>query len=159
MEKVKIYLDEGAYMPARSHKADAGLDLLAPRTVLGVDGKRHSLAFSVTPGRPAVIDTGVHVSIPEGYAGLIKTKSGLNVKQGVQASGVIDAGYTGSVVVKLYTLDPDADVQIRPGMKIAQLLIVPIHTPQPCMASLEEIEAEAAEISLRKDAGFGSTGY
>ena len=157
MENLKVYLDEGAYMPVRAHEADAGMDLLAPKTVPGVDGKMRPLAFSVTPERPAIINTGVHISIPKGYVGLIKAKSGLNVKKGVQATGVIDAGYTGPIVVKLYTLERE-DIQIRPEMKIAQLLIVPVETPGLDLVSMEELEEDAAKASARKEGGFGSTG-
>ena len=157
MENLKVYLDEGAYMPVRAHEADAGMDLLAPKTVPGIDGKMRPLAFSVTRHQPATINTGVHISIPKGYVGLIKAKSGLNVKKGVQATGVIDAGYTGPIVVKLYTLERE-DIQIRPGMKICQLLIVPIETPGLDLVSLEELEEDAAKVSARKEGGFGSTG-
>lgn len=157
MEKLKVFLDEGAYMPVRAHEADAGMDLLAPKTVPGIDGKMRPLAFSVTRHQPATINTGVHISIPKGYVGLIKAKSGLNVKKGVQATGVIDAGYTGPIVVKLYTLERE-DIQIRPGMKICQLLIVPIETPGLDLVSLEELEEDAAKVSARKEGGFGSTG-
>lgn len=157
MENLKVFLDDGAYMPVRAHEADAGMDLLAPKTVPGVDGKMRPLAFSVTPKQPAIINTGVHISIPKGYVGLIKAKSGLNVKKGVQATGVIDAGYTGPIVVKLYTLERE-DIQIRPEMKIAQLLIVPVETPGLDLVTLEELEEDAAKASARKEGGFGSTG-
>ena len=157
MEKLKVFLDDGAFMPVRAHEADAGMDLLAPKTVPGVDGKMRPLAFSVTPERPAIINTGVHISIPKGYVGLIKAKSGLNVKKGIQATGVIDAGYTGPIVVKLYTLERE-DIQIRPEMKIAQLLIVPVETPGLDLVSMEELEEDAAKASARKEGGFGSTG-
>ena len=158
MEKLKVFLDEGAYMPVRAHEADAGMDLLAPKTVPGIDGKMRPLAFSVTRHQPATINTGVHISIPKGYVGLIKAKSGLNVKKGIQATGVIDAGYSGPIVVKLYTLEPEADIQIRPEMKICQLLIVPVETPGLDLVSLEELEEDAAKASARKEGGFGSTG-
>ena len=157
MENLKVFLDDGAYMPVRAHEADAGMDLLAPKTVPGVDGKMRPLAFSLTQYQPAIINTGVHISIPKGYVGLIKAKSGLNVKKGVQATGVIDAGYTGPIVVKLYTLERE-DIQIRPEMKICQLLIVPVETPGLDPVSLEELEEDAAKVSARKEGGFGSTG-
>lgn len=158
MENLKVFLDDGAYMPVRAHEADAGMDLLAPKTVPGIDGKMRPLDFSVTRHQPATINTGVHISIPKGYVGLIKAKSGLNVKKGIQATGVIDAGYTGPIVVKLYTLESEADIQIRPEMKICQLLIVPVETPGLDLVTLEELEEDAAKASARKEGGFGSTG-
>ena len=139
---MKIMLDEGAKMPTRAHPWDAGLDLYAPEGV-GV--------YSIIPcGGSTVIDTGVHVEIPEGYAGFIKAKSGLNVNHGLTCTGVIDAHYTGSIAVKLYnhTSEP---YQIKAGDKIAQLVIL------PCL--LPELElVESLEETDRGDNGFGSTG-
>jgi ATP-dependent exoDNAse (exonuclease V) alpha subunit len=76
-----------------------------------------------------VFDTGVHVEIPAGYAGFIKSKSGLNVKKNLQAEGVIDAGYTGPIVVKVYN-HGDEDVYICAGDKLTQLVILPVALPE-----------------------------
>ena len=89
-EKVKVVLDDGAYMPERAHELDAGYDLRTPEDV------------TIYGGLNATIDTGVHVQIPGGYVGFLKSKSGLNVKDSITGEGVIDAGYTGSIKVKLY---------------------------------------------------------
>ena len=91
---MKIMLDEGAKMPTRAHPYDAGLDLYAPEG----DG---SYCINACGGS-CTIDTGVHVQIPEGCVGLVKSKSGLNVKHGLTCTGVIDSHYTGSITVKLY---------------------------------------------------------
>ena len=109
------------------------------------------LVCGVIPaGGSAVIDTGVHVSIPAGAVGMLKSKSGLNVKRNVLSEGVIDAGYTGPIVVKLYNHGSE-DVAVTPGMKITQLVILPILTP--------ELElTDALEETERGDGGFGSTG-
>ena len=140
---MKIMLDEGAKMPTRAHPWDAGLDLYAPEGV-GV--------YSISPcGGSTVIDTGVHVEIPEGYAGFIKAKSGLNVKHGLTCTGVIDAHYTGSIAVKLYNHHHCLRYDVRPGDKIAQLVILPCLLPElELVDSLEETD--------RGDNGFGSTG-
>lgn len=141
---MKIKLDEKAFMPVRAHEDDAGLDLRAPYpftvggcTPIGGPGK-------------ATIDTGVHVSIPEGYVGLLTSKSGLNVKANIVGTGTIDAGYTGSIKVKLYNLGPDP-YHFEAGDKIIQLVILPILTPE-----LEQVE-ELDETDRGGD-GFGSTG-
>lgn len=144
---MKIMLDEGAKMPTRAHPWDAGLDLYTPCavTVRGSTGD----CFYVTVGS-VTIDTGVHVEIPEGYVGFIKSKSGLNVKHGLTAEGVIDAHYTGSIAVKLYNHRPYPH-HFETGDKIAQLVIV------PCL--LPELElVDSLEKTDRGDAGFGSTG-
>ena len=62
------------------------------------------------------VDTGVHIEIPEGYVGMLKSKSGLNVNRGIVTEGVIDAGYTGSIKVKLYNLSGDIQ-HFRRGVK------------------------------------------
>lgn len=136
---MKIKLDEGAKMPTRAHNSDAGLDLYAKETKL-------------VPARGSTIfDTGVHVEIPRGATGLVLPKSGLNVKNGVVASvGVIDAGYIGSVVSKLYN-HSKVDYTVNEGDKISQLVIVPIFTP------VLEIVDELDETE-RGENGFGSSG-
>lgn len=141
--KMKVKLDPKAIMPTRAHEMDAGLDLYSPIEgyVFSNDGIcENSLC----------IDTGVHVAIPEGYVGFIKSKSGLNVKHGITSEGVIDAGYTGSIVVKLYN-NSDRNVRIKRGQKIAQLVILPIITPE-----LELVDS--LEATERGNGGFGSTG-
>ena len=136
--KLRIVLDEGAKMPVRAHPQDAGMDLFT----------REDLLIPARGG--AVCDTGVRVEIPAGYVGFIKSKSGLNVKRNVVAEGVIDAGYTGPIVVKLYN-HGDADQLIRAGEKLTQLVILPIALPElELCESLEETE--------RGEGGFGSTG-
>ena len=115
---MKIMLDQGAKMPTRAHTWDAGLDLYTPSEVW-VPKSICSLSgdSSVHIGY-AIIDTGVHVEIPEGCVGFIKSKSGLNVKHGLTAEGVIDAHYTGSIVVKLYN-HTDCAYRFNAGDKIA----------------------------------------
>ena len=140
---MKIMLSPGGKMPTRAHPWDAGLDLYAP------EGEG---AWTITPcGGSVTIDTLVHMEIPEGYTGFIKAKSGLNVKHGLTCTGVIDAHYTGSIAVKLYNHHPCLRYDVRPGDKIAQLVIL------PCL--LPELElVESLEETDRGDGGFGSTG-
>ena len=135
---MKIKLDEGAIMPTRAHETDAGLDLYA----------REDKA--VPAGGSAVFDTGVHVDLPYWTAGLIVSKSGLNVKHNLTSEGLIDSGYTGSIRVKLYNHGKKA-YQVKRGDKISQLVILPCRRPVlELVESLDETE--------RGDAGFGSTG-
>lgn len=135
---MKIQLDDGAYMPERAHKEDAGLDLRSP------------VFARIFPGDSAIIDTGVHVQIPYGYAGFLKSKSGLNVKHGIVSEGVIDSGYTGGIVVKLYNHSGFA-YDVHPGDKITQLVVLPV--------ALDELElVDKLDDAERGDSGFGSTG-
>lgn len=135
---MKIVLDEGAYVPTRAHELDAGYDLKTPHR------------FVLHHHDSAVIDTGVHVEIPKGYVGFLKSKSGLNVKHDIIGEGTIDAGYTGSIRVKLYNLGY-MDYVFAKGDKIIQLVILPIYTPK-----LEVVNR--LEKTERGEGGFGSTG-
>ena len=91
---MKIVLDKGAIMPTRAYETDAGLDLYARETKI------------ICPGDSEVFDTGVHIELPKGTVGMLKSKSGLNVKHNLTNEGVIDVGYTGSIRVKLYNHGP-----------------------------------------------------
>lgn len=145
---MKIMLDEGAILPTRAHPWDAGLDLYTPDDVIVPASE--DWPFGEIEIGSATIDTLVHADIPEGTVGLIKSKSGLNVKHGLTAEGVIDAHYTGSIRVKLYNHTPEP-YKFRAGDKIAQLVIVPCLLPE-----LEVVDH--LEETDRGDGGFGSTG-
>lgn len=135
---MKIMLNAGAYMPTRAHNEDAGLDLYARDAQI------------VPAKESAVFDTGVHVEIPKGYAGMLVSKSGLNVKNGLTSEGLIDSGYTGSIVVKLYN-NSGYDYKVENWNKISQLVIIPILTPD-----LELVDS--FEETKRGNNGFGSSG-
>ena len=135
---MKIKLDKGAHMPTRAHSTDAGLDIYARED-------------QIVPARgSAKFDTGVHIELPVGTVGMLKSKSGLNVKHGIVSEGVIDVGYTGSIVVKLYN-NSGFDYKVKAGDKISQLAILPILTP-----SLELVDT--LDDTERGDNGFGSSG-
>lgn len=136
--KMRIELDPGAKMPTRAHATDAGLDLYAMETQIVL--ARDSAKF----------DTGVHIELPAGTVGMLKSKSGLNVNHGITSEGVIDVGYTGSICVKLYN-HSGHDYTVNAGDKISQLVIMPILTPE-----LEVVD-ELTETE-RGAGGFGSTG-
>lgn len=135
---IKVKLDEGAKMPTRAHSTDAGYDIYARETQI------------VEARGSAKFDTGVHIEIPTGYVGMLKSKSGLNVKHGITSEGVIDAGYTGSIVAKLYN-NSGYDYKVNAGDKITQLVIMPIITP-------ELLEVDELEDTERGNGGFGSSG-
>ena len=135
---MNVKLDKGAYMPERAHATDAGADLRAPHDAL------------VMPNGSTVIDTGVHIELPPNTVGMLKSKSGLNVKYGITSEGVIDVGYTGSIAVKLYN-HSDKPYEVKAGDKISQLVVMPILIPTfELVNELEDTE--------RGNGGFGSTG-
>ena len=134
---MKIKLDNWAYKPERAHNDDAGLDIKAPFDV------------AIAAHGDVTINTGVHVELPQGTAGILVSKSGLNVRNGIISTGLIDCGYSGQITVKLYNLT-DKPYVFRSGDKITQLVIVPILTP-----TIEYGEVEGGERGAN---GFGSTG-
>ena len=139
---MKIKLDKGAYPLERAHPTDAGLDIRTP------------VAFDLYPGHSITINTGVHIELPPMTCGLLVSKSGLNVKDGITSTGLIDEGYTGEIIVKLYNNDPITAPYGRHfhrGAKISQLVVIPCAYPEV------EIVDEIAG-GPRGDDGFGSTG-
>lgn len=135
---MKVKLDPGAYLPGRAYEFDAGYDLRSP------------VRAYIPPYSSVVIDTGVHVEIPEGHVGMLKSKSGLNVKHDLTSEGVVDAGYTGTICVKLYNHGQTA-YEVNKGDKISQLVILPIITP-----ALEVVDH--LDETDRGEKGFGSSG-
>jgi dUTP pyrophosphatase len=135
---MKVVLDPGAILPARAHELDAGYDLYSREDAI------------VYAGDSWTFDTGVHMEIPQGYVGDVKSKSSMLMRYNLLTDGTVDAGYTGSIRVKLFNLSNCA-VSIVKGQKIAQLVIKKIMTP-----ALEVVDE--LEETERGDNGFGSTG-
>lgn len=137
---MKIILDVGAYLPTYAHDADAGMDLRTP------------VAFIVPAHGSYTVDTGVHIQIPVGQVGFIKSKSGLNVRAGLVSEGVIDAEYNNSIRVKLYN-HSDEDYMFSRGDKITQLVLLYVAKPENGFEIVDHFEE-----TERGDNGFGSTG-
>ncbi len=138
--RIPYLVDNGAFAPDRAHEADAGFDLKTP------------VSFHLAPGSEVEIDLGVHMGIPKGYVGFLKSKSGLNVRYGITSEGVIDSGYTGSIVAKLRRdASQENDLMFEVGDKVTQIVILPI-------PDVEMFQADSLEEAERGDNGFGSTG-
>lgn len=135
---MKVMLEQGAFAPERAHRSDAGLDLRSPFDV------------KIPAFGSATIDTGVHIELPVSFAGVIISKSGLNVNHNITSTGLIDEGYTGSIRVKLYN-HSDLPYSVKRGDKITQLVVVPVTAPSI------ELVPELSKTE-RGNNGFGSTG-
>lgn len=135
---MKVVLDKDAILPTRAHELDAGYDLYSKESVV------------IKTGDSYTFDTGVHMEIPKGYVGDVKSKSGLMVHHGITTDGTVDSGYTGSIRVKLFN-HGKKEVFIVKGQKIAQLVIKAIITPE-----LQVVDQ--LEDTDRGEGGFGSTG-
>ena len=136
-------LHDGATLPTRAYEGDAGLDLSA--------GERVELG----PGERAAVGTGLAVAIPEGHAGFVQPRSGLATRHGItvlNSPGLIDAGYRGELKVVLLNTDRDEPFVVEPGMRIAQLVVLPVDVAEP---------TEVADLpaSERAERGFGSSAH
>lgn len=135
---IKIAVDLGASIPTRAHKNDAGLDLYTTK------------GGWIFPFSRRTFDTGTHAEIPQGYVGLLTSKSGMMAKQGITSRGTIDSGYAGSIKAVLFNHSWKF-VKIERFQKISQLVLLPIITPEIDLVDrLEDTE--------RGNGGFGSTG-
>jgi dUTP pyrophosphatase len=135
-------LSPAAIPPTRAHPGDAGFDLHAAEAV------------ELAPGERASVSTAIALEIPEGWAGLVLPRSGLAHRHGItltNSPGLIDAGYRGEVRVLLLNTDPAEAFQVKPGDRIAQLMLVRHSVPE-----LDEVEL--LDESVRGGDGFGSTG-
>ena len=134
-------LHDGATLPVRAYEGDAGLDLSACERV------------ELAPGARAVVGTGLAVAIPDGHAGFVQPRSGLAARHGiavVNSPGLVDSGYRGELKVVLLNTDRDESFVVEPGMRIAQLVVVPVATPPP-------VEVQELPASERGEKGFGSS--
>jgi dUTP pyrophosphatase len=135
-------LREEAVLPERAYPGDAGLDLVSCERLV------------IEPGERAVVGTGIAVAIPEGHAGLVVPRSGLAARHGigiVNAPGLIDSGYRGELRVVLVNTDGAESFTVEPGMRIAQLVLVPVSAAEP-------VEVDVLPETARGLAGFGSSG-
>lgn len=136
-------LEDNAKLPTYGTEMAAGADLYT--SILQ--------PVTIQPGQTAFLPTGLAVAVPPGYAGLVFARSGLASKRGLAPAnkvGVIDADYRGPVTVALHNHGTQPQT-IEPGERVAQLVIVPVLTPE--MELVDELDETA-----RGAGGFGSTG-
>jgi dUTP pyrophosphatase len=134
-------LHEDAVIPARAYDGDAGLDLAACERV------------ELAPGERALVGTGLAVAIPDGHAGFVQPRSGLAAKSGitiVNSPGLVDSGYRGELKVILLNTDESESFVVEPGMRIAQLVVMPV-------PEIDPVEVDELPESERGVRGFGSS--
>jgi dUTP pyrophosphatase len=134
-------LREDAVLPGRAYQGDAGLDLVACERV------------ELAPGERAVVGTGVAVAIPDGHAGFVQPRSGLAARHGisiVNGPGLVDSGYRGELRVIVLNTDPREPFVVEAGMRIAQLVVMPI-------VPVEPVEVDELPETERGARGFGSS--
>ncbi|SHO78184.1 deoxyuridine triphosphate diphosphatase (dUTPase) [Malassezia sympodialis ATCC 42132] len=128
-----------AKLLTRGSKHAAGYDLYACEDAL------------IPKGGRAVVQTGIHIALPEGHYGRVAPRSGLAVKHGIDTgAGVVDCDYRGLLGVVLFNFGSE-DFQFHAGDRIAQLIVEKISMPD-----IEEVET--LDETERGSGGFGSTG-
>ena len=134
-------LHSEAVLPTRGSSGAAGYDLTSTETHI------------IPPGHRAVVGAGIAVELPEGTYGRVAPRSGLAVKNGLQVgAGVVDRDYRGELKVVIFNHDLKDTYTVKPGYRIAQLVLEKIDCPE-----VEEI-LETLQETDRGDGGFGSTG-
>ena len=135
-------LDERAIIPKNAYAGDAGVDL-------------HALEPCVLqPFERKLVHTGLAIAIPEGYAGFVLPRSGSALKRGlslVNAPGLIDSNYRGELGVIAVNMDPETPIEIAPGDRIAQLVIMKVEA-----VSFDVVDE--LDETTRGEGGFGSSG-
>ena len=133
--------------PVRGHDTDAGIDFFVPENFGAV---------TLEPGQDILIDAGVRVVVPKGYALIFKEKSGVATKRKLTIGAcVVDSDYRGNVDLHLFN-NGNTVQSIEAGDKITQGLVVPVS-----LCPTEEVSGEVYDEycnTERGDGGFGSTG-
>ena len=130
-------------LPSYATPGAAGMDLYA-----ALPGD-----LTLTPGRRALISTGIRLALPPGYEAQVRPRSGLALRHGlalVNAPGTIDCDYRGTIQVIAVNLGQEP-IRIVRGDRIAQLVVAPVVR----VTWDESLPGAATE---RGEGGFGSTG-
>jgi len=135
---MRFVVEEGGFVPIREHSTDAGIDLKTPVDLV------------IYPHSSAFVDLRVRVEIPNGYVGLMTSKSGLMSRMGIKTTGTIDCGYSGTIGCKIFNHSSEI-VKLKAGDKVTQLVVM------PCL--MDEVEVvDSIRSGDRGEKGFGSTG-
>jgi dUTP pyrophosphatase len=136
--------NEDAVTPEYAYPTDSGFDLYSTEEIVIESFGR------------ALVPTGLHFDIPDGYEIQVRSKSGLALKQGLMvlnSPGTVDQGYTGEVKVILFNTSKSR-ITITKGQKVAQAVVSPVVSGK----WIEVIEVNNVLDKDRQDKGFGSTG-
>ena len=135
-------LDEDVELPSYAYEGDADLDLRSAEDVV------------LKPFERRLVSTGLAIAIPDGYAGFVQPRSGLALREGLSMAntpGLIDAHYRGELKVCAINLDPEREIHITKGERIAQLVIQKV--PRVSL-----MEVDSLDETDRGVGGFGSSG-
>lgn len=141
--KLKIVNTSDNPLPQYETIGSAGVDLRA----------KLQEPVMLKPLQRALIPTGLHIELPEGYEAQIRPRSGLALKKGVtvlNSPGTIDSDYRGEIKIILINLSNETTV-INTGERIAQMIV----------SKYERVtfkEVDELNETKRGEGGFGHTG-
>ncbi len=137
---IEYNTDDVDLVPCRAHETDAGADLRAAED------------YIIRPHTAELVDTGIRIAIPQGYFGMVVSRSGHGKHRISLANrvGIIDSDYRGNIMVRLENLG-DTDFVIKRLDRVAQLIITPCLLP-------DFVLSEELDQTARGTGGFGSTG-
>ncbi len=139
-----------AHDPQRANPSDAGLDVF-------YSPENEQQAVSLNPGESRVIPTGLRFGIPHGYMLEVKNRSSVAAKQSLLVGAcVVDSGYDGEVFINLHNVGKRPQF-IKPGDKIAQLVMVPVVHFRAVESTSGDLYRNSITISDRGDGALGST--
>jgi dUTP pyrophosphatase len=136
--------NENSVDPEYAYPTDSGFDLYSTEEI------------TIESFGRALVPTGLHFDIPDGYEIQVRSKSGLALKQGLMvlnSPGTVDQGYTGEIKVILFNTTKN-DIKINKGQKIAQAVVSPVVSGK----WIELVKVDNIDDKDRSDNGFGSTG-
>ena len=144
MTKILIKrLSKEVPLPKYETSGSSGMDLAA----------NINANIEISPGKTAIVPTGLALSIPKGFEVQIRPRSGLAANQKISVlntPGTIDADYRGEIKVILINLGQES-FKVEKGLRIAQMVVCPV-----VQAQLEEVDD--LNETERGEGGFGSTG-
>lgn len=145
--KLRFIKTKEVKTPSYGTPGSAGIDFFVPE------------AFPeqrLNPGEDILIPSGIKARVPDGYALITHNKSGIATKKRLQVGAcVVDSDYQGEIHIHVYNTKADGAVEIAPGMKLVQFLLIPVaHADLEECSTLEEVFPVQSE---RGDGGFGST--
>lgn len=135
-------------IPSRAHSTDAGLDFFVPNNFKPMILHAHE---------SIKIPSGIKIEIPYSYMGVFLNKSKLGSMGLMIGAQVIDTFYSDQVYLDVHNVT-NHDIEITPGMKIAQLILVPIIYAEPIQVTDDELYSALKQNEVRGANGFGSSG-
>lgn len=135
-------------LPSYETAGAAGADLRADLPL-----ETRAKGITLAPLQRALIPTGLHLAIPQGYEVQVRARSGLALRHGialVNAPGTIDSDYRGPLGILLVNLS-DAPFTVVHGARIAQMVVAPV-------VQARMVPVDRLDETPRGQGGFGSTG-